>query len=205
MVKIKLFIEGGSPSNGRALSNTRFREAWHKFFQAAKLARFPQVIPGGGREQTFDKFQHACRVRKEGTIPLLLVDSEGPVAAEQSTWEHLRQHDCWRKPQNAEADSAFLMVQVQETWFLTDPELLRRHFGPLLRTKALKSWPSLERVSTDVVLATLEQATKNCARPYAKGGIADKLLENLNPETLSKKCPHARRLLQYLRETLSSR
>ncbi len=204
MVRIRLFIEGGSPRKGHSSSNRRFREAWHKFFRAANLVRLPQVIPGGGRGQTFDRFQQACLAQQEGIVPLLLVDSEGPVVTGASAWDHLRSRDGWKKPQDAGNDSAFLMVQVQETWFLADPELLKRHFGQSLRTQALRPWPSLEHVPKNDVFATLEQATKNCPRPYAKGDTADRLLERLNPTMVTAKCPHARYLLQYLKETLSS-
>ena len=80
MVKIKIFIKGGSPHNGHSSSNRRFREAWHKFLRAANLARLPRVIPGGGRGQTFDRFRNACLMQEEDVVPLLLVDSEGRVA-----------------------------------------------------------------------------------------------------------------------------
>ena len=75
MVSVKLYVEGGGDAQE---SREAFRRGWIGFLRRAGLTgRMPQVIPGGGREQTFDKFRTAVQHRRAEEILILLVDSEG--------------------------------------------------------------------------------------------------------------------------------
>ena len=126
MVMVRIFIEGGS--SGKTPDKI-FKEAWTAFFAAAGLTgRMPKIVRGEGRSATFRKFRTARRRTNE--LFLLLVDSEGPVTPGHSAWQHLRNRDNWDQPTGAAADSAYLMVQVMETWFLADRDALREFFGP---------------------------------------------------------------------------
>ena len=116
MVRVRIFIEGGGIA-----SDEVFTEGWRKFFVAAGLlGKMPRVVRGEGREQTFDKFKTVLQRRRPNELPILLVDSEGPVVPGRSAWEHLHNQDNWNQPPGAADDSAYLMVQVMETWFLAD-------------------------------------------------------------------------------------
>ena len=195
MVRVRVFIEGGGTA-----SDEVFTEGWRKFFVAAGLlGRMPRVVRGEGREQTFDKFKTALQRRRPNELPILLVDSEGPVAAGHSPWQHLRNRDNWEQPQGAADDSAYLMVQVMETWFLADRGALRDFFGPQLNENHFREWPNLEEIHKDTVLNALEQATSNCQKPYSKGRVSFELLGEINPQTVAAACPHADQLLRYLR------
>ena len=194
MVRVRIFIEGGGTS-----SDEVFTDGWKRFFVAAGLTgRMPRVVRGEGREQTFDKFKTALQRRRPNDLPILLVDSEGPVAPGQSAWQHLRDRDNWEQPPGADDDSAYLMIQVMETWFLADREVLRRFFGPSFNESRLRQWPNLEEVHRDTVYDALEQATSNCQKQYRKGRVSFQLLAELNPQTVAAACPHADQLLQYL-------
>ena len=195
MVRIRIFIEGGGIA-----SDEVFTEGWRKFFVAAGLTgRMPRVVRGEGREQTFDKFKTALQRRRTNELPLLLVDSEGPVTDGHSAWQHLRNCDNWEQPPGAANDGAYLMVQVMETWFLADRDALRRFFGSSLNENHFWQWPNLEEVHKDTVLNVLERATSNCQKPYRKGKVSFELLGQINPEQVAAACPHAQQLLQYLR------
>jgi hypothetical protein len=77
-VSVKLYIEGGGEGQ---LLDTLFRQGWRQFFEAADLlGRMPGIVRGKGREQTFDMFRTAVIQARPGLLPLLLVDSEDPVA-----------------------------------------------------------------------------------------------------------------------------
>ena len=160
----------------------------------------PRVVRGQGRDNTFKLFSNAVGQAREGELPLLLVDSEGPVVSNHSVWQHLHSRDKWAKPPAAREDQAFLMVQLMETWFLADRDLLRRYFGPDLRENHLREWPSLEAVPKSDVLRALERATAGCDRSYAKGRVSFRLLEDLDPAKVENACPHASALLERLRE-----
>jgi Domain of unknown function (DUF4276) len=111
-----------------------------------------------------------------------------------------RPDDQWERLAGASDDQAFLMVQLMETWFLADRDLLRRYFGPDFREEALRQWRALEQVPKATVLAALERATKACPTPYAKGRVSFELLEGLDPVRVEQACPNAKRLLDCLRE-----
>ena len=192
-----LYIEGGG--DNRRLG-AQFREGWTSFFTAAGLrGRMPRVVRGGTRQDTFSRFATDAAGQKPGTIPLLLVDSEDPVAAGHSAWQHLQQQDGWDIPAGAGEDQAFLMVQVMETWFLADREALRSYFGPLFVENALRQWPRLEDLSRETVLAALDRATAQCPNPYSKGKTSFGLLARIDPTLVEAACPHGKDLLNRLR------
>ena len=197
MVRVRIVIEGGGSG---ANPDKDFRQAWTQFFKAAGLVgQLPRVVRGEGRQQTFDKFKAALQSARRDEVVILLVDSEGPVQAGHSAWHHLRDQDNWDQPPGADDDSAYLMIQVMETWFLADREALRRFFGPPFNESRLRQWPNLEEVHRDTVYDALEQATSNCQKQYRKGRVSFQLLAELNPQTVAAACPHADQLLQYLR------
>ena len=192
MVKVRIFIEGGG--NGSVIDQS-FKQAWRQFFAAAGLAgRMPRVVRGESRTATYDKFINTRPRANE--VLLLLVDSEGPVAPGHTAWQHLQARDGWRQPPAAAADSAYLMVQFMETWFLADREALRRFFGAAFNENAFREWPSLEAVPRDTVISVLEQAT---GARYRKGKVSFQLLERISPDRVAAACPHAKQLLDYLR------
>ena len=159
----------------------------------------PRVVRGGPRDQTFHRFRTAIANPDPERVPLLLVDSEGPVQAGHSVWEHLQARDQWGKPDGLREDQAFLMVQLMETWFLADRAALKTHFDNQFKENALKQWPKLEDVPKATVLDSLKKATTNCSSPYTKGKVSFELLEKINPTLVEDACPHARALLDRLR------
>lgn len=202
MVSARIYIEGGGEGQ---LLDTLFRQGWTAFFKAAGLeGRMPRIVRGQGRQRTFDLFVTAVENPRVGELPLLLVDSEGPFAQGHTVWEHLKTRDDWERPADAREDQAFLMVQLMETWFLADRNLLRWYFGSALREEPLKAWPVLAEVPKSTVLQALNQATAACRTPYAKGKVSFELLAKLNPTSVEQACPDARRLLNRLRNPGSS-
>lgn len=75
MVRVRLIIEGGG--EGRRQIGT-FRAAWRNFFQSAGLTiNQLNIVRGGSRNRTFDRFLSALRNAEADELPILLVDSEG--------------------------------------------------------------------------------------------------------------------------------
>ena len=194
---VRLYIEGGG--DNRRLG-AQFREGWTKFFVTAGLGgRMPKVVRGGSRTQTFDRFATDAAERNADVVSLLLVDSEYPVEAGHSVWQHLRASDGWNKPAGAGEDNAFLMVQVMETWFLADRDALRKSFGSRFSENALGQWADLEDVPKETVLGALRNATERCPKRYAKGRVSFELLAQVDPARVEASCPHANALLTRLR------
>ena len=91
-----------------------------------------------------------------------------------------------------------LMTTCMETWMVADRGALREHFGQGLRPNALSPLTNLERRSRDDVQRSLENATGDCATPYAKGPRSYEVVGKLNPDTLESHLPsfgRARRIL----------
>lgn len=192
-----LYIEGGG--DNRRLG-AEFRQGWKAFLTNAGLSgRLPKVVRGGTRQQTFDRFVTAVGDSQGGTTPILLVDSERPVAAVHSVWRHLRTRDGWHKPAAAGDDQAFLMVQVMETWFLADRNALQTYFGDRFITNAIRQWPQLEKVPKETAFDALKKATAGCSKAYSKGKVASELLAQIDPALVEAACPHAKSLLDRLR------
>ena len=192
-----LYIEGGG--DNRRLG-AQFRKGWNAFFTRAGLGgRMPRVIRGGSRQETFGRFTTALDDSKGGAVPILLVDSEGPVSAAHSVWQHLQERDGWNKPADADDDQAYLMVQVMETWFLADRHTLQDFFGERFKANTLRQWPQLEEVPRETVFDVLEKATAGCSKPYAKGKVASELMAQIDPGLIEDACPHAKSLLARLR------
>ena len=201
MVTAKLYIEGGGDNRHPRAKDLarRFREGWKEFFNSAGVDRRTQIVRGGGRGQTFDRFATAAADSPPGIVPLLLVDSEDSVGPDHSVWQHLQARDGWDRPIGAGDDDAFLMVQVMETWFLADRDTLRNYFGAQFAENALRQWPQLEAVPKQTVLDALQRATARCQKPYAKGKISFELLAQVDPTRVEAVCPHAKALLDRLK------
>jgi hypothetical protein len=100
--KIKIYIEGGGD---QAKLKRACRRAFSKFFERAGFAgRMPGVVACGSRNKAFNDFCTAVATANDGVLPLLLVDSEGPVdslyqqAGNFKPWDHLKRRDDWFRP-----------------------------------------------------------------------------------------------------------
>lgn len=192
----KIYIEGGG--EGSSLQEA-FRRGWADFFKKAGIANRPRVIRGGGRSSTWRDFLAAEGRRAGSEVVLLLVDREDIPTPGNTAWTRLaeREADRWQKLNTARDDAAHLMTVCMETWFLADPQRLKKKFGSAFKETALKQWPDLEKVPKATVDDVLEKAT---SKQYKKGAASFELLGMLDPAEVEKKCASARRLLHPLRE-----
>src|SRR4051812_35367070 len=105
MKEIAIYMEGGrDTAQQRAELRTGMDALLRAQKQAARDKRLRwRLIPCGGRQQTFDAFQHALQQADDETLIILLVDSEDPIAAEtededtnaKARVQHLTQRDSW--------------------------------------------------------------------------------------------------------------
>lgn len=200
-MSVVIYIEGGGEGQ---LYDVIFRKAWSHFFQKAGFeGRMPRVVRGGGRGETFRGFRNRINLARPGEFPLLLVDSEGPVQPGHSARQHLEERDSqWEWPDGVGDGEVFMMVQAMETWFVADRQLLKRYFGNQLRENKFKAWPALEDVPKQTILDALADATAGCTKVYAKGKVSFEILQDLDPGRVETACPHAKQLLERLRELL---
>ena len=201
-MSIKVYVEGGGDSDQL---RRQCRNGFREFFDKAGLkGRLPRVIPCGPRQKAYKKFCTAIDEAEADSFIVLLVDSEAAVASDDNPWEHLRKRDNWTQPSAATDDSAQLMVQCMEAWFVADRQSLSAYFGRDFNAAALPARDDVEAIAKDGFEPALKQATKSCSKgkgTYRKGRHSFELLECLDPSKVMKSSPHARRLIDTLRQS----
>lgn len=194
---IKIYVEGGG--DGNAL-RTQCRQGFSEFFRKAGLAgRMPAISACGSRNDAYDSFLTAVRnASRSRELPLLLVDSEGPVA--KDVWNHLSDLDKWTKPPDADDNQAYLMIQCMESWFLADSECLGHFFGQNFNATRLPNNRDIESINKSAVLNALKDATRQAGPrgEYRKGRHSFHILGRLDPEKVRKALPSVDRLIKFL-------
>ena len=201
-MSIKVYVEGGGDSNQL---RRQCRNGFREFFSKAGLeGHMPRVVACGSRQRAYDRFCTAIDEAETGSFIVLLVDSETTVVASDSPWEHLRKRDNWTQPSAAVDDTAQLMVQCMEAWFVADRQSLSAYFGKDFKDAALPARDDVEAIAKDDFEPTLKQATKSCSKDkgtYRKGRHSFELLGCLDPSKVIESSPHARRLIDALKRS----
>jgi hypothetical protein len=93
------------------------------------------------------------------------------------------------------------MVQVMESWFLTDKDTLSAFFGQGFRAAALPSQDKVERVGKDTLYRGLESASRSCkTKAYdKKGPHSFKILALIDPAKACGGSPWAKRFIDTLK------
>ena len=193
-MSIRIYVEGGA-----AGSKNDCRRAFRKFLEKVIPASSFQVIASGDRASTYRDFCIALKQHRQDYV-ILLVDSEEAVS--QSAWIHLseRMGDHWRRPAGTNDDQAQLMVQVMESWFLADETNLSEFYGQGFLPNSLPRTNNIETVEKARIFQILAHVTRNTQKgEYHKTRHAFRLLERLEPATISAKSIHAELLFTSLR------
>ncbi len=204
-VKVQVYVEGGGD---RAELKMQCRKGFRELLAKAGFkGRLPRVFPCGPRDRAFRDFQRA--LRKGDGYPILLVDSEDPVAGANradanpsGAWRHLAERDDWTKPSGARDEQAQLMVTTMETWLLADRRALINYF-PGMNVNALPPEGDLESRRKPDVADALRDATRPSSRGrYHKGNHSFDLLGKVDPRELKTRLPHFRRFVEALETRL---
>ena len=201
-MSIKVYVEGGGDSNQL---RRQCRNGFREFFSKAGLeGHMPRVVACGSRQRAYDQFCAAIDEAEADSFIVLLVDSETALAASASPWEHLEKRDNWTQPSAASDNSAQLMVQCMEAWFVADRQSLGAYFGKDFKVAALPARDDVEAIAKGDLERTLKQATRSCSKgkgTYRKGRHSFELLGCLEPNKVMESSPHARRLIDTLRQS----
>jgi hypothetical protein len=197
-VKVKVFVEGGGNDNEDTI--TRCRQGFGAY--CAKVAgekSHPKIIPCGGRNQTFKKFENELKIKNAEEICALLVDAEAPVSAPSPT-KHLEGRDRWHFSE-LDSPKVFLMVQAMEAWFLADREALAAFYGRGFLANSLPGNPTnVEAVLKDDIERSLRHASKPTTKgEYHKTKHGFALLALIDPAKIGNASPHAKQFNDFLR------
>lgn len=201
-MKISIYVEGGG--DGKSLK-IKCREGFRAFFERAGFkGKMPVVIACGGRTAAHDKFCTAMKQVKANELPLLLIDSEGPLPDSELRWTYLKRQANLDTPSGAAEDHAHFMVQLMESWFLADREVLASFFGQGFTEGSLPSERNIENIPKERVTSSLANATRNSRKgQYGKSQHSFELLAQIDPEKVRAASPvHAERLLTTLEDKL---
>jgi hypothetical protein len=200
-VNVKIYVEGGGGHN--KVLDTACRRGFREFFRKAGLEdRMPSVVACGGRSSAYDSFRTSHENAGNDDFPILLVDSEAPVAA-LDPWEHvrLRTGDMWQRPVGASPDQLHLMVQAMEAWFHADKGKVQEYYGQGFRLTALIQRTDIDNIPKRDLFAGMKLATSACPTKgeYSKGGHSFEILAIIDPAKVRASSPvHAGRLLDAL-------
>ncbi|MBF0632517.1 MAG: DUF4276 family protein [Magnetococcales bacterium] len=211
---VKRYVEGGGDT---AALKAACREGFSTFITHAGLNMRPRVVACGSRKDAYESF---CTAISHGEDAMLLVDSEESVAAEYQSdsakpetwlpWQHLKQRkgDGWEKPNGSLDTDCHLMVQVMESWFLADRDVLKEFFGQGFKSHLLPAAANaIEGVLKPQIYDGLDKASGNCKTkaPYGKGEHSFKLLAIIDPGKISAASPWARRFLDELKKKMGAK
>ena len=197
-MRIKVYVEGGGE---KKLLRSKCRQGFSNFFQKAGMeGRMPSVVASGSRRDAFDDFCAALRSPGKYDFIVLLVDSEDPIAAGSSPWQHLKARDSWNQPLDATDDQVHLMVQCMEAWFLADKDCLIAYYGNGFNQNALPASQDIENIAKNDVLNGLKNATRSGVSKdeYGKGQHSFDILAQIDPDKVVAASPHAKRLVDTL-------
>jgi hypothetical protein len=217
MKAIAIYVEGGGSGPNTSTQQAELRTGFDGLLSAQKEAARAKrlgwkLVPCGGRDQTYDMFRNSVAQTDDETLVILLVDSEGPVSRSSSDGEDarlrveylLRREKKWDL-QGVRPTHVHLMVQCMEAWIVADQEVLASFYGQGFNAKSLPSRQILEDEPKDELQAKLRDATRRSRHKgeYAKIKHASKLLQQVDPARVVKRCPRFGFLTQFLMKSIS--
>jgi hypothetical protein len=213
--KIAIYVEGGGQT---AQQKAELRNGFDQLLSAQKNAARQKklgwkLIPSGGRESAYRAFTNEIAASEDGTLCVLLVDSEDPMAPEVP--DQMEQNAIDRKNHlltrhnwildSVSAEQLHLMVQCMETWIVADPRALEGYYGNGFHANRLPVRPNLEDEPKAQVLAKLANATRDTTKgEYAKIQHASKLLAAIDPDKVAQRCSRFKSFTDWLSERISS-
>ena len=212
MKAIAIYAEGGGDHPGPEL-RVGFDTLLKAQKEAARARRLRwSMVLCGGRQGTCDAFLDAVRTEPE-VVNVLLVDSEGPVAAETGDTkkdaakrrQHLKTRDGWNLDA-VDAECIHLMVQCMEAWIVADPEALAAFYDQYFKANALPARQKLEEEPKQDLYYKLDKATgdKRLTKGrYGKIRHASELLKRIDPAKVAVRCPRFATFTHWLDATIA--
>ena len=160
-----------------------------------------KIVPCGSRTAAHEAFLNATRL-SSGSLTVLLVDAESPVANLHAPRAHLSQRDGWTLADIGE-ESVHLMIQVMETWMVTDAGKLAEYYGQGFVGHAIPQAQDLEGVGKEQIYDALKRATARTQKgEYHKIRHAADLLKIINPAIVRQRCPSCDRIFTTLERAI---
>ena len=186
VTEIRVYVEG----------DNKLRRGFHEFLKEVReLADALHIkvrpIPCGA--EPVRDFCNALRSNPDA-FNVLLMDNDGHLS-----FESLKKRGDWKPPRKVDESEVHWMVQIMESWFLADLEVLRKFYGPKFDASHLPGHRNVEEAPKADVERGLKEATRGTQkRQYHKTAHAPHLLAKLDPGRVKARAPHCRRLFDTL-------
>lgn len=182
-----LYIEGSAETD-----NGNLRAAFSKLLEKELKGKMPQIIMGGGKNQTIDKFHSTPLKPKEDRF--LLFDSDMASPDKKVICDEFNT----AKPNlkiAATPTNTFLMIQEAEAWLLSQPEVLERA-GIDMSKFNTQNVESIHKPSEK-----LADLYKKSDKTYTKVCEFAKVFPKLDTTKLKQTCPEFLALINALNST----
>lgn len=172
-----------------------------------------RVVMGESNKQTAEDWKLQQSKKNPNDIVLLLIDSEGPVPTPHPPNSVPSGCSSFLKLSDLATNDVYFMVQLMESWYLTNVQALADIYGRNFQANQLPQIPThpsppqpgqhLESISKQIILDGLNRATQNThkgayLRTNAKTSVAPKMLEKMNLRDIAIVSWHAQQLLDRL-------
>ena len=198
--EVRIYLEGGGDSsNGRSLLRNGFDAFLSIVKNEARKRRMRwSTIACGSRQDAYRNFLHALEDHPEA-LNLLVVDSEAPV--KQAPDQHLISRDGWNALKDVDADRCHLMVQVMESWLITDKAAVKQYYGQGFRPNQIPDTKNVEKLTKRRVDSAIKNASSKTKKgKYHKIKHASALLGRVDPQKVRKVASHCDRFLNHLED-----
>jgi hypothetical protein len=205
-MEIKLYVEGGGKGSHKR-ATIKLQQGFDSFFSELKDAARAKkisfkIIPAGNTQSTYDDFIFSVKNSPQ-SFNLLLVDSDGAVAENETARKFLQnKYKKWNL-QSVTDKQCHLMVQIMESWFLADVDALKNFYGTEFKESAIPKNKNVEIIAKETVEKSLATATvKTQKAEYHKIEHGTKILEIIDSKKVRKAAPHCERLFNIIKEKI---
>ena len=199
--EIRIYVEGGGDQrSGKAA----LREGFSKFLSSVREKARTQrvrwnIIACGSTRNAVEDYQNALE-RHRDAANILLVDSDGPLLL--PPLDYLKRNGGF-DVEGMSPKLVHLMVQVMETWLLSDRGALTRFYGAGFNRNALPRRSNMEEVDKRDVYQALSDAMLNTQKgEYHKIRHGPKILAMLDADRVRRRAAYCDRFFRTLEELI---
>ena len=194
-MEVRIYFEG----------DPKLRPGFRDFFRQFQGPNSQIQLIGCGAN-VVEGFMDGIR-RNPDAINVMLKDSEAP-GDRQMLIGQVQRDDHWNAATARRVNDEHLhfMVEIMESWFLADREVLRDYYGQGFNERRLRGDDrQVERIPKDDVLNGLNEATRaTTKRRYHKTKHAPEILARIDPGKVRSASPACERLFRFLQTAVES-